>query len=203
MLTNLQVIGAGGHAKVVIDAWCLAGKAIESVYDSNPNKQGIVLLNKIPVALLADDLQAHYVHIAVGNNPIRQRLADKHLAKHGRYVTVQHPLASVSTFAQIAEGVFIASGATVAADAKIGRGSIINHGAVVDHDCMVADFAHIAPNATLGGAVTIGQRTLIGAGAVVLPGINIGNDVVVGAGAVVTHNIDNGLQVKGIPARCS
>lgn len=203
MLTNLQVIGAGGHAKVVIDAWCLAGRDIESVYDNDPNKQGIVLLKKVAVALLTDDFHAHYVHIAVGNNSIRQRLADKHLAKHGRYVTVQHPLASVSAFSQIAEGVFIASGATVAAEAQIGRGAIINHGAVIDHDCTVGDFAHIAPNATLGGAVTIGQRTLIGAGAVVLPGINIGNDVIVGAGAVVTHNIDNGLQVKGIPARCS
>jgi len=49
--------------------------------------------------------------------------------------------------------------------------------------------------------ILIGDNVQIGAGSVVLPGINICNNVIVGAGSVVTKNIiDSGIYV-GIPAR--
>jgi acetyltransferase-like isoleucine patch superfamily enzyme len=42
---------------------------------------------------------------------------------------------------------------------------------------------------------------LIGAGAVILPGLTIASDVVVGAGAVVTRSIENAGTFIGTPAR--
>jgi maltose O-acetyltransferase len=41
---------------------------------------------------------------------------------------------------------------------------------------------------------------MIGAGAVVLPGLSIGDDVIVGAGAVVTRDIASNQTWIGIPA---
>jgi acetyltransferase-like isoleucine patch superfamily enzyme len=41
----------------------------------------------------------------------------------------------------------------------------------------------------------------IGAGAIILPGLQIGRDAVVGAGAVVTRDVPRGVTVAGAPAR--
>lgn len=42
---------------------------------------------------------------------------------------------------------------------------------------------------------------MIGAGAIVLPGITIGNGAVVGAGAVVTKDVPDFAIVVGVPAK--
>jgi maltose O-acetyltransferase len=49
--------------------------------------------------------------------------------------------------------------------------------------------------------VRIGSRTFVGAGSIILPGVNIGTDVIVGAGSVVTHDIPENSVVAGNPAR--
>jgi maltose O-acetyltransferase len=51
------------------------------------------------------------------------------------------------------------------------------------------------------GKVTIGCGTFIGAGTVILPGVNIGNNVIVGAGSVVTKDIPDNSVAVGNPAR--
>lgn len=47
----------------------------------------------------------------------------------------------------------------------------------------------------------MGQRVLIGAGAVVLPGVTIADDVTIGAGSVVPDNIVEPGTYVGMPAR--
>lgn len=53
---------------------------------------------------------------------------------------------------------------------------------------------------SIGGAV-VGDNTVIGAGAIILPGIKIGSNVLVGAGSVVTKDIPDGFVVLGNPAK--
>ena len=52
----------------------------------------------------------------------------------------------------------------------------------------------------LAGNATLGARSLIGAGAVMIPGVRIGADVTMGAGAAVTQDVTDGLTVVGVPA---
>jgi acetyltransferase-like isoleucine patch superfamily enzyme len=51
------------------------------------------------------------------------------------------------------------------------------------------------------GRVVIGNRCWIGAGAIVLSGVELGDGCVVGAGSVVTHSVAAGETVAGVPAR--
>jgi acetyltransferase-like isoleucine patch superfamily enzyme len=49
--------------------------------------------------------------------------------------------------------------------------------------------------------VNLRKGCYIGAGAIILPGVEIGQDAIVGAGAVVTHNVPSGTTVVGVPAK--
>lgn len=52
-----------------------------------------------------------------------------------------------------------------------------------------------------GSIVRIGQNVLIGAGAVILPGVTIGDNATIGANAVVTKDVPANSVAAGIPAR--
>lgn len=197
---SILLLGAGGHAKVVLDALLLTGtpRAAVDVADDAAALQGLDFLGA-PVRL-ARDCVGRWFHVAIGATATRERVYTRLQAEGRVPLAVVHPAASVSALATLGEGVFVAAQAVVAPSAQLGDGVIVNHGAVVDHDCVVGAFAHIAPNATLGGAVKIGRRVLVGAGATLLPGVEVGDDSTIGAGALVTRNIDGKATWVGVPA---
>ncbi|TAH24859.1 MAG: hypothetical protein EAZ07_08700 [Cytophagales bacterium] len=49
--------------------------------------------------------------------------------------------------------------------------------------------------------MTIGKDCWIGAGAIILPGVNLGDGTIVGAGSIVTRSTENFSVVAGNPAR--
>jgi maltose O-acetyltransferase len=49
--------------------------------------------------------------------------------------------------------------------------------------------------------ITVGARAWLGAGVIVLPGVEIGEDAVVGAGSVVTQAVPAGVVAAGNPCR--
>ncbi|WP_330925635.1 acetyltransferase [Candidatus Sororendozoicomonas aggregata] len=201
MPTDVLIIGAGGHSKVVVEA-CLLSQAYSKllIADESLDKVGTLLLGKYPIHLLNTvDKIPQYCHIAIGNNCIRQTLFDRINRHNTNFASIIHPKAVISISATVSSGCFIAAGVIVSSATIISDCCIINHGAVVDHDCFVGCFSHIAPNATLCGGVKIGRCVLIGAGSVVLPNISIQDNAVIGAGAVVTSNVSEGETVMGIP----
>lgn len=196
----IHLIGAGGHARVVLDALMEGGSNLSTVV-VRANDLGAPLLGQpVETPEISPSMAGLSFHVAIGAAGPRQKLHRMAETAGATALTVRHPTASVSRFATLGPGSFIAAQAVIGPQARLGRGVIVNHGAVVDHDCSVGDFTHVAPNASLGGGVSVGGRCLIGAGAVVLPGVRIGDDVTVGAGAVVTRDIAAHQTWVGVPA---
>ncbi|SJM93119.1 conserved hypothetical protein [Crenothrix polyspora] len=200
----LLIIGAGGHAKVVIDAVrCAYGESvILQLADDNLALAGVTCMELSIIAPVSRAVTTEGdFHVAVGHNGFRARLAETCLQAGMVYNSIVHPKAAVAASATMADGCFIAANAVVAPMVVLNAGCIVNHGAVVDHDCVIGRYCHIAPNATLAGDVRLGEKVLIGAGANILPGVTIGDNCVVGAGAVVLHDLPPHTTYAGVPAQ--
>lgn len=204
------LVGAGGHAAVLIDTIRLLYPDAELIaLDRDPTLWGQTVLG-VPIvgddAKLHDLLKAGVAHfvIAVGTvglGTLRARLFADAEALGLRPVSIVHPGAFVAPSASLAAGCQVMPGAVINSRAVIGSNALINCGAIVEHDCVVAESAHIATGARLGGGVTVGPRTLVGLGASVRQGIAIGSDCIVGAGAVVVKALPPCTTAIGVPAR--
>ena len=196
-MSEIVILGAGGHAKVVADILLSCGHSVKGFLDDRVT--GAVL--GLPVLGRLEDAPrfsfCRFV-IGIGDNALRESLAARfNLPWH----TAVHPAAVVSREAEIGEGAVIMAQAVVGPSARVGRHVIVNTAAVAEHDYVVEEFAHLSPRAVLCGGVQVGRRAHIGAGAVVLPGLSLCADTVAGAGAVVTANVDVPCVMAGVPAR--
>lgn len=193
--------GAGGHAKVVVDAILasLPGAAIAFV-DDNPGRQGDSFDGFRVSAFGPDSLAGAEFAICIGDN-IRRAQRYRTACAFGSAAIVIHPSAIVSPSARIGPGTVVLARAVVNAGASIGVNCIVNTGAIVEHDCRVGDHSHVSPGAVLGGGVKTGSFTQIGLGARVLPGVSIGEGTLVGAGSVVIRDVGASLVVAGVPSR--
>lgn len=193
-MNNISVIGASGHAKVIIDLIEEIGGTVENIYDQDINKKEII--NYKIVHNIYNIPQQSI--IAIGNNFIRKKIADENSFTLPALV---HPKSVISKYAVLGEGTVVMAGVSVNADANIGDYCILNTNCSIDHDCKIANFVHISPNVALAGNVEVGECTHIGIGASVIQGIRIGKNCVIGAGAVIIKDIPDGSTVVGNPGK--
>ena len=208
----MQVVGlgAGGHAKVVIEILELMG-GHELVGLLDP-KQDLWNTRVHGVTVLGDDsllpeLHSQGVHAAfVGIGSVKDTWPRLQSYKKARDLGFQlvkaiHPRAVISPSALIGDGPTIMAGAIVNTSARLGDNVIVNTGAIVEHDCIIGHHSHIATGARLTATVTVGEGVHVGAGATVRQSINIGPRAIIGAGSVVVDDVLAESLVVGVPAR--
>ena len=199
------VLGAGGHAKVVIATLEAAGWEVAAALDDDPARRGDRVLG-VEVAGPVADLAAWdgvAAVAAIGDNRARQRLVARveELLPGVSWATAVHPSAVVHPSARLGPGTVVFAGAVVQPEAALGAHVVVNTGASVDHDCRIGDFVHLAPGGRLAGGVAVAEGALLGIGCAVLPGRRVGAWAVVGAGATVVEDVADGWTVVGTPAR--
>lgn len=193
----MYLIGASGHAKVIIEILELLKIPVDGLFDDNPAIREILgykVLGSLQVPYPAEE-----IIISIGNNEIRKRISQKSQLKFP--MPIVHPSAVISPRSSLGEGTVVMGNAIVNSSCMIGSHVIINTSASVDHDCQIDDYVHVSPNATLSGGVSVGEGAHIGAGAVVIQGIKIGKWAVVGAGAVIIRDVEEYAVVAGNPGR--
>ncbi len=201
MSLPLIVIGAGGHARVLIDALRAARRDILGVVDpkmaSGAGPFGLKVLGGDEAIGQHQPAHVHLVNGigGIGSTGPRDEVFRRFKARGYTFATVVHPSAVVSEFAALQEGAQVMAGCVVQCGATIGANSIVNTRASVDHDCKIGQSVHIAPGVTLSGTVIVGDGSHIGTGACVIQGIRIGRDCLVAAGAVVYRDLADGKRL--------
>jgi serine O-acetyltransferase len=103
-----------------------------------------------------------------------------------------------------------ACGVDILPRAEIGGGCLIAHGLglVIGGYTVIGEDCTLLQGVTLGEArfdeldyPRIGDRVTIGAGALVLGGVDVGDDATIAAGAVVVADVPAGAVAAGVPAR--
>jgi sugar O-acyltransferase (sialic acid O-acetyltransferase NeuD family) len=203
-------IGAGGHARVVLDILRQDSTVtVIGLVDNDRDRWGETL-DGIPVLGGDDQLPAlrhqgvTHAFIGVGSasdlRP-RRRAWQRTVAEGFEMVSAIHPRACIAASVVMGRGVTIMAGAILNPGARLGENVIVNTGAIVDHDCELSDHVHVATGARLAGTVIVGEAAHIGIGATIRQGIRIGREAVIAAGAVVVDDVDEAMIVAGVPAR--
>ena len=200
-LGDVVVIGAGGHAKVVISTLIAAGYNVVAAFDDDLSKKG-KRIRGVEIVGSIDSVQTQPCSrgvITIGNNRTRAAMVTR--LPFMQWISVVHPQALVDNSVEIGKGTVIFAGAVIQPDAVIGEHVIINTGATVDHDCHLGDFVHVAPGCHLGGGVHLGQGSFLGIGSAVIPYRRVGAWATVGAGGVVVNDIPQNIVAVGVPAK--
>jgi UDP-perosamine 4-acetyltransferase len=210
MSTRIIGLGAGGHAKVIVELLrACGGFEIVGLLDARSDMCRQMLLD-VPIlgsdsllpSLREQGIGTFFLGVGtVGDASPRRRLYEL-ATNHGfAAATLLHPSSVVSRSANLGKGTVVMAGAIVNACASVGINGIINTGAIIEHDCAIGDHVHVATGAKLAGSVRLGNGVHVGVGATVRQGIRIGDGAIVGAGAVVVRDVPPGVTVIGVPAQ--
>lgn len=204
MKNSVIVLGAGGHAKVVIEILMSAGHQVSFCVGGEKSPKeclGVPVLQGDEHLFKLRDAGYSLIFPAIGSNFVRQRAATHAVQLGFTLVNAISPYAIVSPSLVLGKGIAIMSGAVINAQCDIADLAIINTGATIDHDCHIGISVHVAPQCALAGNVKVGRGVFLGIGTVVIPDINIGNHSVIGAGSVVISDIPPSSTAVGNPAR--
>jgi len=198
----LLILGAGGHAKVLLEVLFQEQRKIIGVatphLDSGAHYLGLAVIGS-DEAVFEYDTQEVLLINGVGSLPEKKHRWDLSVTMRERgyrFGSVIHPNSTIATDVLFAEGVQLMAGAIIQPGCKIGRDSIINTGVKIDHDSIVGDQCHIAPGVTISGDVQVGNNVHIGTGVHVIQGINIGEGSVIAAGTTVYKDVPRGVMVR-------
>ncbi len=205
--SRILVLGAGGHASVVLDVLKELGLTASGCIAPSAPAPGWP--QEVP--WLGDDACLNELAIkgsrlvnGVGsgeNNSLRSEVFKRAAALGFEFLSVRHPASIIASNATVGEGGQVMAGAILQTGAQLGANVLINSGAIVEHHANISDHVHIAPGAVLSGNVSIGEGAHVGAGAVVRQGSRVGAGAIVGAGAVVVSDVPSGACYVGNPAR--
>jgi len=195
---RLLVVGAGGHARVVVDAARASGMDVVGVVGKAEGRSDLL---GAPISESAEGVIADGFIIAVGDNRARAKLFADYIADGLRPVSVVHPSAVVAQGVDIGEGTLVTAGVVVNVGTRVGANAILNTSCTVDHDCVIGDHVHVGPTTGLCGGVQVGSGALIGVGCSITPLRSVGEWSTVGAGAVVVADVPAREMHVGVPAR--
>jgi len=196
------LLGAGGHAKVLLETLQFEGRNVLGLVTPDLEKGS----KHLGLDVLGDDdhlQQYEPAEIDLVNGigsmsfqKLRWKVSNKVRSWGFRFSKVIHPSAVVSKDATLEEGVQIMAGCVIQPGCTIGKDTIINTGSTIDHDCVIGEKTHIAPGSTLSGGVRVGELVHIGTGSSIIQNVEVGEGVVVAAGTVLYQNVETKMLVK-------
>ncbi|MBT3315396.1 MAG: acetyltransferase [Anaerolineae bacterium] len=208
-MENILILGAGGHAKVIVDIveqegkYNLVGIIDQNLAEKEPLLSYPLLGKEEDLPKLIKEHAIKGIIIAIGDNFIRSKAANRLNESYSglSFPTTIHPKTAIAKDVKISEGTVIMAGVSVNPGSTLGNFCILNTNSILDHDSSLGDFSSLAPGVTVGGDCNIGNYSAIGIGATLLHGIKIGEHSVIGAASLVSKEIPPNTIAYGLPAK--
>lgn len=200
---HLILLGAGGHAKVLLSILIRQHTEITGVCALQPPQSAIFasipyLGNDTTVLNYPPDQTMLINGVgALPGSSIRNDIFTRFTALGYHFASVISLDAMVDPHCRLGEGVQIMPGVIINADAEIADNVIINSGAIVEHDCKLERHTIVSPGAILCGGVSCRENSYIGAGATVIQGLTLGRNTTVAAGSTVVRNLLDNQKIYG------
>lgn len=208
-MEKIILVGAGGHAKSVVDSIETSGQ-FEIVGFVDKGKIGEEIYHSYKIIGRDKDLPdfyrngIRYAFICIGfmgNSSIREVLYRELLRTGYQVPVIIDKQAVLASDVVIGEGTYVGKQVVLNAGAIIGKMCIMNTSAIAEHETAIGDFSHLAVGGILCGRAEIGKSVFIGANATVTQNVKVGDKCIIGAGSVVLKDVPHGCTVVGIPAK--
>lgn len=118
-----------------------------------------------------------------------------------RFANFVHPLAYVSSSAQLGYGNAVLSHACLQHGVRLGNHNVVNSHVVIEHETQLQNSVFIAASACIGARANLGTGIFIGLNSTVREDVTIADYAFVGMASGVVQSIDEGVVVYGVPAR--
>lgn len=207
-MKHVVVLGAGGHAKVVIDILLAAGEVeiVGCIADGDGLTSPVPGIPVIGSMSQLESLRVEGLAAAIGvggwtDTAGHQRIFEQANAAGVEIISAIHPAAVVAPSARLGAGCVLCAGAVINPEAILGENVIVATNSSIDHETAIADHCLISAGVTIGANANVGVGTLVAIGATITSRINVGAHCLVAAGSVVTNDIESNTTVLGIPAR--
>jgi sugar O-acyltransferase (sialic acid O-acetyltransferase NeuD family) len=200
MQQSVYIIGAGGHAKVVLATLEAAGIVPIALYDDDASKWGSTLFN-IPIKGGLDDfaeLESVSAFIAIGNNAARKKVVERFTSID--WLTIIHPRASIHSSVKIGRGSIIQEACILEPDVTIGEHCILNSNSMIGHESVLEGYVH-SSGAKIGGNAHVCEGVLLGGNSTIHPGITIGAWSTAAIASAIMRDVPPHSILIGNPAR--
>ena len=188
-MRKLIIVGAGGHAKSLIDLilttekWQIGGLVGK---DEELGKSILgfeVRWTDKELIKIIDDYQYAVLGFAPLGMQKKRILFIEKLKKIGyKLPTIISPHAHISRYSKIDEGTTVGHFSLINANSYVGKFCIINSQSLIEHDVVVGDFSHISTSVTINGGVNLGKETFIGSKSILREGLSIPKGTIISAG---------------------
>jgi sugar O-acyltransferase (sialic acid O-acetyltransferase NeuD family) len=138
--------------------------------------------------------------VAIGDGPVRRRIATELEARGLTAAVLVHPTVTIGSRVRIGGGSMICALTSVSTNIDIGRHVLLNVNSSVGHDAVLDDYATVGPQCAVTGGVRIGTAATLGSRCAILPRLTVGAGAMVPAGSVVVRDVPPGA-TWGLPTR--
>lgn len=118
-----------------------------------------------------------------------------------RFGTFIHPSAIVSRSVKIGYGTVVLANCVVNSQSQLGNFCTLHSNVLIGHDTIVGDYNFIAAHNVIGSSTEIGAANFFGLNSSTNNYIKIGDFCFIAMASNVIKSIDNGMKVKGNPAK--
>ncbi len=207
-MKRVAILGAGGHALVVVDILKASGgfDIIGCIADDTGPESNVAGVPLIGTMDLLESFPNQNIAVVVGvggwtDTSGRRKIYERAVRAGVDIVGAIHPTACISESARLGMGCVLFAGATINPRVTIGDNVVVATNSSVDHETSIGNHSLISAGVTIGARCTIANDSLIAIGATVASRTSIGKHSLIAAGSVVVADVSAFAKVSGVPAK--